>query len=158
MSRFNNILKNNSFQTHMKKLCEYEKDRIFCNHDIEHILSVARIMFIENIEKNLSINKDVIYATALLHDIGRVYQYENGTPHAIAGLEISKIILNECSYTDVEINIICSAIANHNNSNSNDQLSYLLKYADKISRNCFLCTAYKECNWSEEKKNKGVIS
>lgn len=43
---------------------------------MEHFLSVARISYLMVLEKNLDIPKDIIYATAFLHDMGRADQYE----------------------------------------------------------------------------------
>lgn len=157
MNKVNDILNNELFQISIKKICNFERKRIFCKHDLGHLLNVARIMLIKAYEEDISIDKEVIYSTALLHDIGRGLQYENGEPHVKAGVKIAKKILSQCNYNKREIEMISFAILNHNDLEETDQLSSLLKYADKISRNCFLCSAYKECNWSEEKKNKGVI-
>ena len=46
-----------------------EKERIFCRHGMEHLLDVARIAYITNLEEGLGIEKDVIYAAGLLHDV-----------------------------------------------------------------------------------------
>ena len=41
-----------------------------------HLLDVARLAWIFNLEANQEISKERIYAAALLHDIGRHIQYE----------------------------------------------------------------------------------
>ena len=64
-----------------KKLEHAEQERIFCCHQMEHLLDVARIAYIKSLEQKLEIRKEVIYAAALLHDIGKYRQYTEGIPH-----------------------------------------------------------------------------
>jgi uncharacterized domain HDIG len=156
MNRVNAILNHEMFQMYIKKIAIYEKERIFCRHDIEHSLSVARIMYIQSLEKRMDIKKDMIYAAALLHDIGRASAYETGKPHAIEAEIPAKTILKQCGYNAEETEHISSAILNHHHANDEEGFGGLLNYADKISRNCFLCSASNDCNWSEEKRNHGV--
>lgn len=157
MDRVNHILKNDRYQKSLQKIKEYEKQRMFCRHDIEHFMSVARIMRIKSLEDEIKIEKDMIYAVALLHDIGRALQYEKGQDHASAGEVVARSILEECGYLKEEIEEICRAITTHNGLEGNSPLGCLLQFADKISRNCFFCSASKECHWPEMKKNRGVI-
>ena len=93
MRKCNNILKNKNFRDILSKINSAEKDRIYCNHGIDHLLDVARSAYILNLENGLDIPKEIIYGTALLHDIGRYEQYKNGTNHHKAGGEIAKKIL-----------------------------------------------------------------
>ena len=104
------------------------------------------------LEENLSVSKEVIYAIGLLHDIGRVKQYEEGIHHDIASVEMSREILKETSFTKDEINIILNGIANHRKESDN-KLEEIIYKADKLSRQCFNCKAEQECYWSSEKKN-----
>ena len=83
--RYNSIIVNSEFLFLLESINEYEKDRKFCRHGIKHLLDTARIMYIIKLEDDLPFDKDMIYAAALLHDIGRYEQYKNGTPHNIAG-------------------------------------------------------------------------
>ncbi len=92
----NKIIKTKAFQEGLGIIEEQEIDRIYCKHGMEHLLDVARIAMLINIERNLSISKELIYSTALLHDIGRSKEYTDGTPHDKAGVILSKAILNEC--------------------------------------------------------------
>lgn len=156
MDRVNNIIRNERYQFCLQTINRYEQDRIFCKHDMEHFLSVARIMRIKALQENILIDQEIIYATALLHDIGRVVQYEKGHAHAHAGEQIAKVILQESGFRKDEEQAITTAILTHNDPKGEDPLSELLRFADKISRTCFLCPANKECNWPEEKRNKGV--
>ena len=63
----------------LKKNKECETERIFCKHDMAHFLDVARLAYILNLERNCRVEKEMIYATALLHDVGKWRQYEVDT-------------------------------------------------------------------------------
>lgn len=155
MNRINLILNNKIFLDNYKIIEKFEINREFCKHDLSHSLDVARIMYIKNLEQNLGVNKEIIYAVALLHDIGRSLEYTKKMDHSIGGQELSRIILENCEYEQTEIEEIINAVISHNNED-NICLNKLLREADKFSRNCFLCKKKKECNWTEEKKNKGI--
>ena len=77
MDRVNRILHNPKYRECVEKNRKYEEERIFCRHDMSHFLDVARLSWIENLEKGLGIEKELIYAAALLHDCGRFRQYED---------------------------------------------------------------------------------
>ncbi|MEK6266340.1 MAG: HD domain-containing protein [Clostridium sp.] len=152
--KINLIIENNIFQKNLSDIEALEKHREFCLHDLQHFLDVARIMYIINLENIGNLPKHIIYATALLHDIGRAKQYENGTPHDIASMQIAKNILFECNYDTKEIDEILEAIAKHRNDTGKpNSLTYLLYKCDKLSRNCIYCKATVNCNWKENKKN-----
>ncbi len=156
MDRLNLIIKNVEFVTNYKIIESFEVDREFCKHDLTHFLDVARIMYIINLEEKLNLKKDIIYATALLHDIGRSLEYRENINHNIGAREISINILKDSNYNSEEISQIINAIISHN-SRDNIVLNNLLRKADKLSRNCFMCKSYKKCKWSEAKKNKEII-
>ena len=130
-----------------------EADRKFCRHTPEHFLDVARLAYIHALESHASASKELIYCTALLHDIGRAEQYRSGIPHDEAGAQIAEQILQDLSFDPSEIQEIISAIREHRNAARSDTLSSLIYDADKASRNCFSCPVEKECYWSAEKKN-----
>ena len=152
MENVNIILNNKKYKQALKKIEEYEKDREFCNHTIEHFMDVSRIAYIMILEENLNVSKEIVYAIGLLHDIGRVKQYEEGIHHDIASVEMSREILKETSFTEQEINIILNGIANHRKESDN-KLEEIIYKADKLSRQCFNCKSEQECYWSNEKKN-----
>ncbi|MBK5200341.1 MAG: HD domain-containing protein [Spirochaetaceae bacterium] len=157
LDRVNLILKNKDFIKYYNNIIAFESDRIFCKHDMEHILNVARIMIIKDGEYSKPpVDKDIIYALAVLHDLGRAIQYASGIDHNIAGGQLAKEILPQCNYNNEEIELISSRIINHNKIQATSYLSHLLHYADKLSRNCFVCSAKDLCNWSDEKKNIGI--
>ena len=75
MDKINQILAHPVWKESYEKIQELEKERIFCGHDLEHFLDVARIAYIETLERNLNISREKIYSAALLHDIGRHLEY-----------------------------------------------------------------------------------
>lgn len=154
MERVNQILSNEKYQIYRKEIEDLEKERIFCKHQMEHFLSVARIAMQLNAEQELHLEKELIYAAALLHDIGRGEQYKTGIRHEQKSAEIAPDILKECGFTQNEVEQITTAIANHRNAEISGckDLNGLLYRADKLSRNCFCCEAEGECDKETEKK------
>lgn len=139
----------------MTEIEQTECNRIYCRHGISHSLDVARIAYIIVLEKGLDISKDLIYATAILHDIGRC---QSNKDHNVYSVELAEKILNQCNYSKDDITLILDAVYSHRNLCENLQtLSDIIKYADKISRNCFNCKAYDTCYWDEDRKNKKLI-
>ena len=155
MKRNNKICSHPVWKKYMLELEELEKSRIFCKHGIEHLLDVARIAYIKNLENSYNIEKELIYAAALLHDLGRSLQYTQGIPHEKAVIPLAKEILEDCKFAPEEQEEILAAIACHRakENQENRGLSELLYWADKQSRMCGFCKASAVCNWSEEKKN-----
>lgn len=102
MERIDKISDHPLWKWHMAQLKEAEKDRIFCKHGIEHLLDVARIAYIENLEQNCGVSKEWIYTAALLHDIGRFLQYSKGISHEEAGAELAEEILKDCGFKQEE--------------------------------------------------------
>ena len=156
MDRINKIFKNNKYREYLNKNNICERDRIFCKHNMEHFLDVARIAYIKVLEEKIEVSKEIIYAIALLHDIGRFVEYEGGEKHNKESYKLSLPILKECGFNKEEIEIILSAILNHRNKDSKglDRIIYL---ADKESRACFLCKGEKFCKWEKSKKNLDII-
>ncbi len=155
MKRIDNILNHDLFIEYTTKTNEYEKDRIFCRHNMEHFLSVARIAQILNLKKKLKIDKAYVYAAALLHDIGRFRQYEDGTPHEKASAALAPDILRDCGFDDKETGVIVEAIRSHRDAGVREEASLrgILYRGDKLSRGCFACPVEKECGRRTEKKN-----
>lgn len=152
MDKVNEILNNKDYRIFLEELSELEKERVFCNHTIEHFLDVSRIAYIRVLEEGLKYSKEVIYAIGLLHDIGRVLEYKEEIPHHEGSVIIAKDILKETSFTKEEKDEILKGIENHR-KDSVDELSRIIYESDKLSRNCFSCKAEKDCYWSKEKKN-----
>lgn len=158
MERVNRIIQHEVFIRELKKLSRLERERMYCRHDIDHLLSVARVAYIAALEENIPLKKDMIYAAALLHDIGRASQYETGIPHDQAGALIAERILTDCGYDAAECTEILEAIGCHRSKKAAEEkpLSRLIYMADKGARACFACKAQDSCNWPMEKKNYRV--
>lgn len=154
MSRVQKIFQHPTFQTALNKTLRAEADRIFCRHGIDHLLDTARLAYIFSLERGYDLPKDLIYAAALLHDIGRGRQYEDGTPHDLAGCQLAAPILEEAGFRTQERQAILDAILGHRSSaDGSDRLAEVLYDGDKASRCCFLCSAQEACNWDRKKKN-----
>ena len=154
MERVDKVMRHHVFKDELKKIENAEVDRVFCKHDITHLLAVARILYILVLEEKMDIKKDFVYAVALLHDIGRYEQYANSIPHNEAGAIIAERILKDCDFTKEECKCAVAAIRNHRYA-KNDEATFehLLYRADKLSRDCFNCSADKECYWDKKLKN-----
>ena len=152
MERVNKIFNSTIYKEYLKRLEAYEEKREFCRQNLEHFLDMSRIAYMMVLEKNLQYSKEVIYAIGLLHDIGRVEQYEKGIGHHIASFNIAKEILKDIDFKEEEKTMILEAIINHRNCESND-LNAIIYKSDKLSRACYKCKAAKGCNWPLEKRN-----
>lgn len=172
MIRVEAILASPVFKAYVARNAEKEADRKFCCHGFQHLVDVARIAYIlmlENgdIEKFAAANdlnrrtaREMIYAAALLHDIGRWKEYETGQDHAVLSAELAVDILAETGFSRIESGLITAAIAEHRRWTENMSLlgQHLFK-ADKFSRLCSRCEAAEECYKFEEMAtaHKGLI-
>ena len=89
MERIDRILAHPLFVSHLEKNRQAEEGRKFCRHDLQHLLDVARIGQICSLEEGQGLDRELVYAAALLHDIGRHLQYEEGIPHEKASAGIA---------------------------------------------------------------------
>lgn len=155
MERIDRILKHELFINNLNQNMAAERDRIFCRHDMVHFLDVARIARILNSEEQLGVETELIYAAALLHDIGKHLQYTAGTPHELAGAELAPEILRDCGFDEKETSVIIEAIRSHRDETAAEEknLKGLLYRADKLSRACYCCPAEEACNWKSGRKN-----
>ncbi len=150
------LLENKEYIRTLRKISAYERERIYCKHDFAHLMDVARLMWQRALEDNLRLDKEMVYLAALLHDVGRIKEYEEGISHDAAGRELAGEILLHIGYPTEKTPDILEAIGMHREKEnvSASPLCGLLKEADKMSRPCFFCEAADSCKWSEGKKNK----
>ncbi|HCT92406.1 MAG TPA: hypothetical protein DF613_13680 [Lachnospiraceae bacterium] len=164
MERVNRILWHPLFRECLRQIGEAEQERIYCKHDMRHFLDVARLAWIANLEQGLGFDEEIIYAAALLHDIGRAKQYACGMPHDIVSAELIRQIMPECGFSADETAAVAAAVEGHSQSRSTvmpekcenyvrEYLGSVLKEADHISRSCFDCDARESCYWTDERKN-----
>lgn len=156
MKHVNNIIEHPAYKEALAEIAIREENRIFCRHNTDHFMNVARIAMILNLEEHREVDKDLIYATALLHDIGRHIQYDDKTPHEIASAEIAEPILKDCGFRKKEIQQIIQAILLHRSQKESQKhdLADVIYRADKLSRECYFCQASEICDWKKGKKNK----
>lgn len=156
MERINKIIANPKYHRLIMELEKTENERRFCRHDMNHFLDVARIAYIIALEEGLEISREMIYAAGMLHDIGRLQQYEDGTPHESASAFLAEEIMKEAGFGQMEINEVCGAILAHRNKQFGGErdLNSIIYEADKLSRGCYYCAASGECKWSDAKKNE----
>jgi len=165
MDRVNEILFHPRYQQYYQEIQSLEKDRKFCGHTMEHFLAVARLSFIMAQKKGVAIDEEVIYAAALLHDVGRSLEYRKSIPHHEGSVMIAQELLPECGFDDEETAEILRVIKGHRQrpevkcqiASDEDDFATIFYQADKLARNCFECVVAEECNWSKEKKNKRII-
>lgn len=158
LNRIDRILQNDLFLDNLSKNAAAEADRRFCRHDMRHFLDVARIGQIINLEEQLALEKELIYAAGLLHDIGKHMQYSDDIPHERASAMIAPDILLTCGFDEAETGCIVDAILSHRDEAvaGEKNLRGVLYRADKASRACFACKVEKECNWKDGKKNWSI--
>lgn len=158
MERIDRILKNPVYRETQRQLDELEQERIYCKHGTDHALDTARIMYIRVLEQSLPFDKELVYAAALLHDLGRCSEYQNKKPHHEAGAVLAEGILLECGFTETETGLIVKAIRGHREGGERPEgFSALLYEADKLSRTCWQCRVADTCKWTDGKKNHTVL-
>jgi len=134
-----------------------ESDDIYCKHDLMHSMDVARVAYIINIEEKLNFSKELIYAAALLHDIGKWKQRLTGKSHSEEAIEPATEVLQGCGFLDDEILVICNAILHHRKGpKDGNAFARLIFRADKMSRACYSCESESTCDWDKDKKNKAL--
>ena len=159
MKLVNAILRHPLFAEKLRLLNELEAERIFCRHDLTHLLDVARLMWIDVLEQGLDMDRDVVYAAALLHDLGRAEQIRHGIPHEQASAALAEVILPDAGFDEDETKAVIAAIRGHRGSapaDAREILGEILYRADKACRLCWRCDARGACNWPEERKNAGI--
>lgn len=156
MKRLMSIIEHPVYRECLQEIEKCERERPFCRHDLAHFLDVARIAQLLNLEEKRQVSRELIYAAALLHDIGRHRQYREQLAHETAGREIAAGILADLDFDEAEREEILTAIAAHRKLTPGREgsLAGLLYRADKQSRACFACPVEAQCNWREDKKNK----
>jgi len=162
MSRIERILNNPSFLEYLRRNEVAEKERFFCGHSFDHLLAVARLTYIFLLEDgNPFITREMAYAAALLHDIGRWQEYSSGVDHAAASADLAGPILAAADFDRGEAVIIIKAISQHRLDEAEtvhrSPLSRALKKADRYSRLCFSCQARAQCNKVEEQPHKNSL-
>jgi len=161
------------YRSLQKEIEILEADRVYCRHAFSHSLDVCRIAWILFLEEYMTDEnepapdgskleewKERIYLTGLLHDIGRVAQYQTGEHHGEAGRRVSERLLEEIgcpeSWRDDILYVVALHFGRDRARMRPGSLGDYICRADHLSRNCFLCGASDTCKWMEEEKNKTI--
>ena len=168
MPRVDAIWNHPIYQRELQAIERLERGRAYCRHGLSHLLDVARLAWIINLEQGLGLDRELVYAAALLHDIGRARQCEQGIPHDQAGEALTREILGTVEegqrFGADEQETILGAVRGHRSRSDGDDapelgtpaptaLAFVLRVADKASRPCYACPARHTCNWPDGKKN-----
>lgn len=148
MGRVNQLLDDEEYYRSMQKINVIEKERLYCKHGFEHGLNVARIAYAYLLEQGDNfLSKELVYAAALLHDIGRWVEYETGEDHAEASVRLALPILKACQYNTEDIQVILIGIREHrlHHEAGLTSLGKALALADDWSRDCRNCSAQSSC-------------
>ena len=152
------LIQETDYLEQMEQLEGLEAERRFCRHGLPHVLDVARIAWIQILEEGLPYEKETVYLTAMLHDMGRIWEYQKNIPHHQAGAAIAEKLLEQIDYPVGQRAVILSAIEEHREKNKlNEDFISVIKNADSMSRNCFFCEAEGDCKWSRERRNRTII-
>lgn len=147
MTRVNRIIQHERFDEYRLRNEVAEAQRIYCRHGADHGLNVARIAYIYLLEQRASVDKEIIYAAGLLHDIGRWVEYETREDHALASARLARSILEECDFNHEEMETILWAIQEHRlkPNEASSPLGQALALADDWARDCKQCKSKSTC-------------
>jgi len=166
--KIKSMLGHEEFIKRNKLIDMYELDRKFCLHNLQHFLDASRLTYILVLEndqykklfpgRDIGEVKELVYAAGLLHDLGRVEQYLEGTDHALVSSKIAKDIMEDVGFTVENIEIVSQAIGEHREySETNSPFGKKLYEGDKLSRQCQNCKAFGECkNELKHKQGKQI--
>ena len=126
MERVWKIYSHPRYQECLGKNQAAEEGRSLCRHNLQHFLDVARLAYIFSMERKYQVKKEFIYASALLHDIGKWRQYTEKIPHEKASAQIAEEILEDAGFGQKERGCILQAILNHRKEERADRLSEIL--------------------------------
>lgn len=186
LSRVDAIWRHPTYQAAMQQIECVERERAYCRHGFDHCLDVARIAWVAVLEDGLGLPRDLVYAAALLHDVGRAAEYVCGEPHDAASVRIARAIMGtvdeDVAFSAKEQDAICHAIAGHRGPSASgamaagqssghpdapddaahvpvscaERLADVLCRADNLSRPCYACAAQAGCYWPRERKNLSI--
>ncbi|MDQ7092808.1 HD domain-containing protein [Desulfosporosinus sp. PR] len=148
MARVNKLLDHKDYISYLEMTNQLEKSRYFCKHGFEHGLNVARIAYAYLLEQGIEVlSKEIVYAAAFLHDIGRWVEYQTGEDHAEAGARLALPLLKECKFNSEEIDLILRGIREHRCHSAGEltPLGKALALADDWARDCRNCGVQSQC-------------
>lgn len=110
MDTVTQVLEHPQYKACCETITDYEADRTYCRHDMEHFLRVGQIAILLAKENGLSIDAEEIMLAALFHDLGRALQYQNGISHAESSAILAEEVLLSIGYDPAKTDRICAAV------------------------------------------------
>lgn len=109
---------------------ELQKIKLSPSHEFDHLKRVSQICL--KLVKKYSSDRNVLIASALLHDLARSDKRFRGARSASKGAKLAKPILKQCGYSKDEIKLVCQCIAEHDQPELKSKLleARILKDAD----------------------------
>ncbi len=144
MHRVRKIIADAQYQDYLARTAEAEKERIYCKHDYQHALYVARISCLIALESRRFELKPLVYAAGLLHDIGRWVEYATGEDHCQAASPLAEPLLFRAGFSREETDVIIEGIVQHR-SPQGSKIGEWLARADDLSRDCYGCQGRPSC-------------
>ncbi|MBS3897262.1 MAG: HD domain-containing protein [Dethiobacter sp.] len=160
MEAVQKLIQDHDYLYYLSLTKNYETDRRYCCHNFSHLLDVARIAWILCLERQISLPRSVVYAAALLHDIGRFAEHEDGRiDHAAKSASLAEPLLARHGFSLAETKLILQAILVHRQTPETvtDLLGAVLAEADDLSRLCYDCPAQAGCHKAKRMPTLGGI-
>lgn len=163
LTRLGELLHSPKYKEYLDQINRWEESRRFCRHDRNHCWETARTAYILYLTGEIPCEefaafspeavKEMIYAAAFLHDIGRFKEYaDEALDHSVEGAVLARPLLFEAGFSDGESALILKAIAHHREK-AGGGFDLLLYRADKESRPCYDCPVLAQCKkYSPEKQ------
>lgn len=157
MSYIARLMALESYRQALTALERREADRIYCKHDLDHFLDVARITLLLCQAHNIEADRDSVYLAALMHDLGRLDRDE--ADHNVAGSVLAAQWLDAIGFPKDRQEVVLTLIEEHGwpGKKAPANLSEAFSLADSYSRACYYCPAADSCFWPPERKNTHPI-
>ncbi len=152
MYRVRKIIVDTQYQDYLARIAAAERERIYCKHDYNHALYVARLAYLIALESGCEQRfevKPLVYAAGLLHDIGRWVQYARGEDHCQAAPQLAEPLLLKAGFGREKTGVIIEGIVQHRSPQGSEIGGWLAK-ADDLSRDCYGCQGRPSCYKAEE--------
>lgn len=85
--------------------------RMFPEHDLSHALRVKNLCLRINKKDSLHLDKDILIASSVLHDIG--YISDDSVGHVKSSIRFTKVLLPKVKFEKNKIPIVVACIKNH---------------------------------------------
>jgi uncharacterized protein len=95
-------------------LSQVKKELSSSEHDMSHVMRVLNTA--TSVAKNYKLDRDVLVAATLLHDIGRVREDKNkggDIDHAVEGAKMAEDILSKLGWSNLKIEHVKACIISH---------------------------------------------